>query len=180
MKSYLLFCFRYQISPQLRARLQMREQPRENLPWNEWRTGRRRSNSFPDVKEAENSGPINTNQGELHKDERSDKRAEIRGETRNETLVAWNEKRRPESARHGTHRRMTFTEWLDNKEALDRSRPTSAQRRNVNAKDNVNHHSQTVKAYKEWLRKKDREALEKEETLRRRGKKKVYRTYPRK
>lgn len=170
----------YQISPQLRARLQMREQPRENLPWNEWRTGRRRSNSFPDVKEAENSGPINTNQGELHKDERSDKRAEIRGETRNETLVAWNEKRRPESARHGTHRRMTFTEWLDNKEALDRSRPTSAQRRNVNAKDNVNHHSQTVKAYKEWLRKKDQEALDKEETLRRRGKKKVYRTYHRK
>ena len=158
----------------------MRERPRENLPWNEWRAGRRRSSSLQAANKDENLGPENTNQGELHKDELSDKRADIRGEMREETRVAWNEKRRPESARYGTQCRMTFTEWLNNKEALDRSRPTSAQRRNEHAKDDTNHQSQTTKAYKEWLRKKDQEALEKEEMLGRKGKKKVHRTYHRK
>lgn len=180
-----LFCFSYEISPQLRARLRMREQPREDLPWNEWRTGRRRSNSFPDASEGETSGGENTNQRELHHDDiRGDTSTDprindSRGDTRDDARVAWNENKRPRSAWHGNHR-MTFTEWLDSKEALERSRPSSARARNEHDKDDISHERQTAKSYEEWLRRKDQEALEKEEMLRKKAKKKFHRTYKRK
>ncbi|XP_020631258.1 uncharacterized protein LOC110068219 [Orbicella faveolata] len=165
----------YQISPQLRARLKLRGQPRENLPWNEWRT-RRRSGSIPDGSEEETEAE-NINHRELsNKDARVDKRVGTHVDTR----VAWHEKKGPQS--HGNSR-MTFTEWLDNKEALERTRPTSPQAaRNEQHRDGVGHerHLQTAKKYEEWLQKKDQEALEQEEMLRKRATRKFHRTYKKK
>lgn len=97
-----------------------------------------------------------------------------------DTRVAWHEKKGPQS--HGNSR-MTFTEWLDNKEALERTRPTSPQAaRNEQHRDGVGHerHLQTAKKYEEWLQKKDQEALEQEEMLRKRATRKFHRTYKKK
>ena len=78
---------------------------------------------------------------------------------------------------------MTFTEWLDNKEALERTRPMSAHAaRNEQHRDGGNHERQlqTAKKYEEWLRKKDQEALEQEEMLRKRATRKFHRTHKKK
>ena len=155
------------MSPQLRARLKMRGQPRENLPWNEWRT-RRRSGSIPDGSEGETEGGEST-------------RVDTGVDTRVDTRVAWNDKKSSQSAWHG-NARMTFTEWLDNKEALERARPMSAHTsRNAEHRDDVNDHKQqTGWKYEEWLRRKDQEALEQEEMLRKRAMRKFHRTHTKK
>jgi len=164
----------YQLSPQLRARLNLRGQPRENLPWNEWRT--RRSGSIPGGSEGETEAE-NTNHRELSN---KDARVDTRVDTNVDTRVAWHEKKAPQS--HGNSR-ITFTEWLDNKEALERTRPTSAHAKmNEQHRDVVGHgrHLQTAKRYEEWLRKKDQEALEQEEMLRKKAIRKFHRTYKKK
>lgn len=164
----------YQISPQLRARLKLRGQPRENLPWNEWRT-KRRSGSVPDGSEGETEAE-NINPRELsNKDARVDTRVAAHVDTR----VAWHEKG-PQSPGNS---RMTFTEWLDSKEALERTRPASAHAvRNKQQREGVGHerHLHNAKKYEEWLRKKDQEALEQEEMLRKNAIKKFHRTYKKK
>lgn len=165
----------YQISPQLRARLKLREQPRENLPWNEWRK-KKRSGSVPDGSEGE------TEAENIHHRELSNKdaRVDTRVGTPVDTRVAWHEKKGPQSPGNS---RMTFTEWLDNKEALERTRPASAHAaRNDQQREGVGHkrHLHNAKKYEEWLRKKDQEALEQEEMLRKRATKKFHRTYKKK
>ena len=166
------------MSPQLRARLKLRGQPRENLPWNEWRT-KRRSGSIPDGSEGETEGGENSNHRELSNTEA---RVDTRVGTHVDTRVAWNEKKGPQSSWHGNSR-MSFTEWLDNKEAMERTRPMSAHAaRNEQQRDGVGHerHLQTAKKYEEWLRKKDQEALEQEEMLRKKATRKFHRTYKKK
>lgn len=88
-------------------------------------------------------------------------------------LFAWSENKRPQTARHGNSR-MSFTEWLDRKEAsAERMRPvTAAVRRQQDHKGDFEHERQWQKSKKheEWLLKKDLEALEQEEMLRRKAK----------
>lgn len=149
------------ISPQLRARLKLRDQPRENLPWNEWRT-KVRSGSLPG-KSDENSAAQYMKHKELQQ-------KDVR-------LVAWNEKNRPQTARHGSSR-MSFTEWLESKEILGRVRPVTARARNEQEnKDDMDQERQNSKKYEEWLLKKDQEALKQEEMLRRKAKIKFQRAH---
>lgn len=78
---------------------------------------------------------------------------------------------------------MTFTEWLDSKEALERTRPASAHAvRNKQQREGVGHerHLHNAKKYEEWLRKKDQEALKQEEMLRKNAIKKFHRAYKKK
>ena len=100
--------------------------------------------------------------------------------THADARVAWHEKKGPQSPGNS---RMTFTEWLDNKEALERTRPASAYAaRNEQQREGVGHkrHLHNAKNYEEWLRKKDQEALEQEEMLRKKAIKKIHRTYKKK
>ena len=101
-------------------------------------------------------------------------------QSKNERLVAWNEKKpRPQTARHGVSR-MTFTEWLENREGSERIRPISAHVRGEEGhKEDIDYERQlhAPKKYEEWLLKKDLEALEQEEKLRRKAKKKFQRTH---
>lgn len=167
---------RFQMSPQLRARLKLRGQPRENLPWNEWRTqARRRSSSNPDGSEEESERGENRNHREPNNQD-------TRGETRRDSFQAWNERKGSQAALHG-NARMTFTEWLDRKEAMERTRPMSAHaaRRDQHGDDEDNDRQlQSAWRYEEWLRKKNQQALEQEEMLRKRAMKKFHRTYKRK
>lgn len=168
----------FQISPQLRARLNLRGQPRENLPWNEWRT-RRRSGSIPDGSEGEAEGGESINHGKL---DNKDTCVNAGVDTRVDTRVAWNEKKSPQSAWH-RNARMTFTEWLDQKEVMERTRPMSAHAaRSEQSRDDNDHERQlqTARKYEEWLRKKDQEALEQEEKLRKKAMRKFHRTYKKK
>lgn len=110
-----------------------------------------------------------------------DTRDDTRDDHAVDTRVAWNEKKRPQSAWHGNSR-MSFNEWLDKKEAMERCRPVSTLERNEQDQDDIDHERQvqTAKKYEEWLRKKDEEALEQEEMLRKRAKKKFHRTLKKK
>lgn len=156
------------MSPQLRARLKLRGQPRENLPWNEWRT-KRRSGSIPDGSEGETEEGENINHRELSN---TDAHVDTRVATNVDTRVAWNEKKGPQFSWHGNSR-ITFTEWLDNKEAMERAGQTSMHAaKNEKHRDGIGH--------EEWLRKKDQEALEQEETLRKKAIRKFHRTYKKK
>lgn len=151
------------ISPQLRARLQLRDQPRENLPWNEWRT-KVRSGSLPG-KSSENSAAQYMKQKELSQ--------------QNTRLVAWNEKKRPQTARHGTSR-MSFTELPDKKEGSEKIRPMTARARSEqDLKEDLDHERQLHKSkrFEEWLLQKDQEALEQEQMLRRKAKIKFQRAH---
>lgn len=69
---------------------------------------------------------------------------------------------------------MTFTEWLDKKEAsAEKMRPvTAGVRRQQDHKGDFEHERQWQKSkiYEEWLLKKDLEALKQEEMLRRKAK----------
>ena len=69
---------------------------------------------------------------------------------------------------------MSFTEWLDRKEAsAERTRPvTAVVRRQQDHKRDFEHEKQWQKSkkYEEWLLKKDLEALKQEEMLRRKAK----------
>ena len=168
------------MSPQLRARLKMCGQPRENLPWNEWRT-RRRSDGNEGETEGEGESRGKLNNKDTRVDTGVDTRVNTRVETRVDTRVAWNDKKGPQPACHG-NTRMTFTEWLDKKEAMERTRPISAHAARGEQHRNDNDHErqlQTARKYDEWLRKKDQEALEQEEMLRKRAMGKFHRTYKR-
>ncbi|KAL9975916.1 hypothetical protein ACROYT_G013135 [Oculina patagonica] len=170
----------FQISPQLRARLKLRGQPRENLPWNEWRT-KRRSGSIPDGSEEETERGESINHGKL---DNKDTCVETGVDTRVDTRVAWNEKKstHTQSAWH-RNARMTFTEWLDQKETMERTRPMSAHAARSEQHRDDNDHArqlQTARKYEEWLRKKDQEALEQEEMLRKKAMRKFHRTYKKK
>ena len=64
----------------------------------------------------------------------------------NTRLVAWNEKKRPQTARHGTSR-MSFTEWLDKKEGSEKIRPMTARARSEqNLKEDLDHERQLHKS----------------------------------
>ena len=69
---------------------------------------------------------------------------------------------------------MSFTEWLDRKEAsAERMRPVTAEiRRQQDRKGDFEHERQWHKSkrHEEWLLKKDLEVLEQEEMLRRKAK----------
>jgi len=152
------------ISPQLRARLQLRDKPRERLPWNEWKT-RIRSGSLP--------GKSDQNSAEQFMKHKELQQNSVR-------LDAWNEKKpRPKTARHGNSR-MSFTEWLENKEGSERTRPMTTRVRSDQEHkddDDQERHLHASKKFEEWLLKKDLDALEQEEKLRRKAKIKFKRAY---
>lgn len=150
------------ISPQLRARIRLRDLPREKLPWNEWKR-RIRSGSLP------GSDENSAEQYMKHKDHQS----------KDEHHVAWNERKsRPKTARHRSSR-ITFTEWLDNNKPSVKTRPSSARSQSQERhKDDKEHdkHLYSAMSYEDWLIKKDLEVLEQEEKLRRKAKIKFHRT----
>lgn len=164
-KPYVFSIFnfhRFGISPQLRVRKSRRDQPREELPRNKWKT-RTRSGSLP-------------GQGE-YSPEQFMKNKEL--QSTNDHHIAWNERKsRPKSAKQGSSR-ITFTEWLDNKKSSQRTRATSARAQSKERrKDDVEHeeHFHSSKSYDDWLIKKDLEVLEQQKKLRRKARVKCHRT----
>ena len=148
---YLIFFIihSYQVNPQLRSRLATGGIQRERMPWNQWRAVKRTA-FINDESDGENSEDDN-----LQQKGRST-------EAYDSTL-----REKKQRVKSGKPSGISFAEWLESKEALIKTRPESARPRSDSlGQTNINERQlQATEKYQEWLKRKDQEALEKEERL---------------